>query len=376
MKPAAEKPIDHRMARLARQARWDMHPPTERDSDGWLLTYLDIVTLLLVLMVVMLSFSTPGKVQPVKIPIPAIMTDKVAAEMAAARAQAQAPARTSPPRIVAAPPPAPVVPEPAPAPAPEVVPTVVAPAPADTPVEVSEPVAVAAAPIEPEYVFVGPPWPPEQPIRLVGSIGRGTSPLTPIAFDDHTVGLQLPRSLATEHEPAQQHVSTAVPAEFIVVAPDTPPTEPLPTPVPRPRPTAEDLGLAALGDEINVIVNEESVSFRISNEILFPSGQATLSDPGLAVLDRLAELLAKNPYQITVEGHTDPIPIQNDRFPSNWELSTWRATSVLRHLERSGIAASRLRATGYADTRPLGTNDTADGRAANRRVELIMETRP
>lgn len=369
------------MARLARQARWDMHPPTERESEGWLLTYLDIVTLLLVLMVVMLSFSSPGKAPPVKIPIPAIMTGKVAAEMAAARAQE--PARTARPLIVGAPPPAPVVPEPAPAPAPvpapepvpEAPPAVVAAAPVETPAEVSAPVVAAAVPVEPPFVFVGPPWPPEQPIRLVSSIGSGTGALAPIAFEDHNVGLQMPRGLSSEHEPAQQHVSTAVPAEFIVVAPETPPTTPLPTPVARPRPTAEDLGLTALGDEIDVIVNEESVSFRISNEILFPSGQATLSDPGLAVLDRLAELLAKNPYQITVEGHTDPIPIQNDRFPSNWELSTWRATSVLRHLQRSGIDPSRLRATGYADTRPIRPNDNADGRAANRRVELIMETR-
>ena len=138
-------------------------------------------------------------------------------------------------------------------------------------------------------------------------------------------------------------------------------------------PSIRDLGLDGLGDNIDVIVNEESVSFRINNEILFTSGQADLMPSGLEVLTRLAEVLARNDYQIAVEGHTDPVPIQNDRFPSNWELSTGRATSVLRHLQSQGIPASRLRATGYADTRPIAPNDSQAGRAFNRRVELIME---
>src|SRR5690606_2890044 len=138
-------------------------------------------------------------------------------------------------------------------------------------------------------------------------------------------------------------------------------------------PSLEDLGLDGLDELIDVIINEESVSFRINNEILFTSGQADLMPSGLEVLTRLAEVLARNDYQIAVEGHTDPIPIQNDRFPSNWELSTRRATSVLRHLQSQGISASRLRATGYADTRPIAPNDSPAGRAFNRRVELIME---
>src|SRR5690625_7301960 len=75
---------------------------------------------------------------------------------------------------------------------------------------------------------------------------------------------------------------------------------------------------------------------------------------------------------ITVEGHTDSVPIRSARFPSNWELSGARAGSVVRYLEANGIHSERLRAVGYADTRPLGSNDTVQGRASNRRVELTI----
>ena len=77
--------------------------------------------------------------------------------------------------------------------------------------------------------------------------------------------------------------------------------------------------------------------------------------------------------QISVEGHTDNVPIATARFPSNWELSVGRAIAVVRQLERQGIAISRMRAVGYADTQPMESNATAEGRAANRRVELLLK---
>ncbi|WYX59300.1 OmpA family protein [Achromobacter xylosoxidans] len=91
------------------------------------------------------------------------------------------------------------------------------------------------------------------------------------------------------------------------------------------------------------------------------------------MIKRLAAILNKNDYQVSVEGHSDPVPIQTRQFASNWELSSSRATSVLRELVRDGVAGSRLRAVGYAETRPIESNDTPAGRAANRRVELIMD---
>lgn len=134
-----------------------------------------------------------------------------------------------------------------------------------------------------------------------------------------------------------------------------------------------EMGFNELGDDIDVVLNDESVSFRINSEILFPSGQADLSLAGISVLKKLVTVLQKNNYQITVEGHTDSIPIRSARYPSNWELSGSRAGSVVRYFEANGIDSARLRAVGYADTRPLQSNDTAEGRAQNRRVELTME---
>lgn len=149
-------------------------------------------------------------------------------------------------------------------------------------------------------------------------------------------------------------------------------------PTPQPLGGAADplkgLPLDQLGDDIDVVVNESTVSFRISSEILFASGQADLSLEGLAVLRRLIPVFSAGEQLIAVEGHTDSVPMRSGRYPSNWELSGSRAGSVVRYLEANGVASRRLRAVGYADTRPLADNATAEGRASNRRVELIMET--
>ncbi|MCM2318405.1 chemotaxis protein MotB [Geopseudomonas sagittaria] len=150
----------------------------------------------------------------------------------------------------------------------------------------------------------------------------------------------------------------------------------VPTPLPQKPVTdpLEGLKLDQLGDDIDVVVNESTVSFRISSEILFSSGQADLSLAGLAVLKRLVPVLNSTDHVIAVVGHTDSVPVRSGRYPSNWELSGSRAGGVVRYLEANGVASKRLRAVGYADTRPLADNATAEGRASNRRVELIMET--
>ncbi|MBU2011941.1 flagellar motor protein MotB [Stutzerimonas kunmingensis] len=161
-----------------------------------------------------------------------------------------------------------------------------------------------------------------------------------------------------------------------------PSASPIPSIVPLPAPAADtqqdDTSEAkpdlALGDDIEVIVNDGSISFRISSEILFGSGRAELEDAGLDVIDRLVPTLAAGGHRIIVEGHTDNLPIQTERFPSNWELSASRASSVVRYLQLAGIESTRLSATGYADTRPLADNGDEQGRASNRRVELVMQT--
>ena len=132
-----------------------------------------------------------------------------------------------------------------------------------------------------------------------------------------------------------------------------------------------------LGEGVEVVVTDGVVSFRISSEVLFPSGQADLIGPGAEMLATLVPVLNAMPQQrIVVEGHTDNVAIRNERYPSNWELSSGRAGSVVRQLIALGVPPNRIRATGYADTKPLEPNDSEAHRAANRRVELVLESVP
>jgi chemotaxis protein MotB len=135
----------------------------------------------------------------------------------------------------------------------------------------------------------------------------------------------------------------------------------------------EAIAAQGLGDRISIAARGRTVTMQIQDEILFPTGSAELQKDGADVLRRLAPLLAHTEGDIRVEGHTDDVPIDNDRYPSNWELSSARATSVVRTLIDAGIAPNRLRATGYADTKPVASNADASGRARNRRVSLVIE---
>jgi len=114
----------------------------------------------------------------------------------------------------------------------------------------------------------------------------------------------------------------------------------------------------------------------VTDDVLFALGSATLRPQGSAVLDAIAPALEALPNSVTVEGHTDDLPIRG-RFPSNWELSTERATSVLRYLlDSHAVPAKRLSAAGYADQRPLTPNVSAAARSANRRVEVVVHATP
>ncbi|MDR9435562.1 MAG: OmpA family protein [Thiohalophilus sp.] len=130
--------------------------------------------------------------------------------------------------------------------------------------------------------------------------------------------------------------------------------------------------LDGLDDSVQVQVEKDRVNLVISDRILFDVAEAELRPEGLATLDPLIPILKNEPHRITVEGHTDNLPITTDQFPSNWELAAARAASVVRYLQRQGIASDRLRAVGYADTRPLAENDSPEGRSANRRVEIVI----
>ena len=115
----------------------------------------------------------------------------------------------------------------------------------------------------------------------------------------------------------------------------------------------------------------------LAGNILFDSGKADLRPEGLVLLDALADGLRPLPNELRVEGHTDDIPITTPLYPSNWELSSARATNVARYLaEREHLAPARLSAAGYADNRPVAQNDTREGRARNRRVDIGVLSAP
>lgn len=134
-----------------------------------------------------------------------------------------------------------------------------------------------------------------------------------------------------------------------------------------------NLDLAGLGEDIDVIMQDRAISFRISSEILFASGEALLHQNAYEVLDQLIPVLAQSDLLISISGHTDDLPIKTDQFPSNWELSSARAGSVVRYMEANGIDPARLTAIGHSDTRPLVANSDEQTRAQNRRVELTLE---
>lgn len=124
--------------------------------------------------------------------------------------------------------------------------------------------------------------------------------------------------------------------------------------------------------KVRVTQSRRGVSIEINANVLFQPGRAELETQSLAVLRAVAERLKNEPFNLEVTGHTDNVPISNSIFASNWELSAVRATSVVRLLADSGIAPARLSAIGREASQPIASNDTAEGRARNRRVELMI----
>lgn len=124
--------------------------------------------------------------------------------------------------------------------------------------------------------------------------------------------------------------------------------------------------------QVKITQSARGVTVEINASVLFSPGQAALQGESAHALAAVAQVLAPIQNQIQIEGHTDNIPIANAAYPSNWELSSARASSVARLFVDNGIAASRLVAMGYAENRPIESNDTPEGRARNRRVSILI----
>jgi len=188
------------------------------------------------------------------------------------------------------------------------------------------------------------------------SAGHAVTLVTPLHRSDATWPAPIGLTLADNaHANAIPAVSTPAPE---IAAQAAPP------------PTAVDL--ATLGPHISVVSDAHAIRFRIASDALFATAQANLTAAGRATLQPLVTILQRHNTPVAIEGHADSIPIHNQRHPSNWEFSASRAASVLRYLANHGIAAERLHASAYAHTRALADNATAEGRASNRRIEIVV----
>jgi chemotaxis protein MotB len=126
---------------------------------------------------------------------------------------------------------------------------------------------------------------------------------------------------------------------------------------------------------IQVMHSDDGTRLVFEDQVLFDFGKDAINPEGFPLLDKIAQALIDVPYRLRVEGHTDNVPIQTKRFPSNWELSAARAVNVVKYFVRvSKLDPQRLSAVGYGDSRPVAPNDTSFNRAKNRRVEILLLT--
>lgn len=244
---------------------------------------------------------------------------------------------------------------------------------------------------------------PEDDIAPPETLDQGRQPAPTAEFEeDADIAVVSPEiSLMTEgsaDSPGRetptptQKLAESIPGEMIaepvtataepsVDIPDAPEIDPSTNQVAQPQLNALDSVLAELGSHgldsrLRISQVAESVHLEVNDKILFARGSTQLKPEGENLLQELAQVLLQYRGVISVEGHTDNRPISSRQFPSNWELSSGRATTVTRHLINHGLDPKRLRAVGYADTRPLEENTSREGRMRNRRVSLIMAPAP
>ena len=126
------------------------------------------------------------------------------------------------------------------------------------------------------------------------------------------------------------------------------------------------------GDDLVVQVDPGTIKLQLPESILFETGKSDLLEGAGLLLESVAPVILQYDYPVSVEGHTDNVPIASALYPSNWELSSARASVVIRKLVELGVPYSRLKAIGFADTLPIDTNETTEGRRKNRRVNIII----
>ena len=313
--------------------------PTRHDDDqesSWMIGYLDIMTLLVALLVLLLTLTpsrrlsdeaeVPASGVPFAIPLPSEMVEALPGEPipGAKMGRLNTAAITAalgvagPPQRSAAPAPSAFTPPPT-------------------------PLALLAQ-------RTPPPWRAPQPLLVTPDAEQGAAP--PLLADFVLVLTDRPPTAVRELDP-----QAVAGAETLQQALDEELEE---------APYLADLE----GVEVSRVA--EGILLRVEDRWLFPTAAAELTAGGEALIQRLVEVIQRQAGEVAVEGHTDSRPIQTEEFPSNWVLSSARAIAIVHALEQAGVDSQRLRAVGLADTRPLAGNESAEGRAQNRRVEVII----
>jgi chemotaxis protein MotB len=125
--------------------------------------------------------------------------------------------------------------------------------------------------------------------------------------------------------------------------------------------------------KISVFKDERGIVIRIMDKAFFNEGKADLKGSAKYALDKIMPIISNNKKPVRIEGHTDNVPIRTNEFKSNWELSTRRATEVVRYLvEAHHFPPDRISASGFAEYHPITSNDTSENRSLNRRIEIIL----
>lgn len=128
----------------------------------------------------------------------------------------------------------------------------------------------------------------------------------------------------------------------------------------------------SLTESARIHITERGIVVSLAEAGFFAPGEASVRQDANGLIDEIAAALRETDSLVRIEGHTDSFPISNTRYPSNWELSAARASTVLARLVERGIPSSRLAVAGYGGERPIATNETPEGRALNRRVDIVI----
>lgn len=327
--------------------------PQEDGNSGWMISYIDIMTLLVALFVVIIAAAdiSPGGAQEDTLvgadqdtPVPALDVPlPEPLQRAAPALPAPIPGELSPVAVSAALGVAGPQPRPALVPAPSAPPALLARR------DVAIEAAIDDAPLQPAPVLE---WLLPTPL-FASSAGEGPSVQAPPPMADYMVILtdRPPVNVVALDETAIQG-AIGVTERLNARVADSPYL-----------PNLEGVEVARVA---------EGISLRVQDQLLFPSAEAELTDGGTALVGSLLETIQRFDGEVWVEGHSDSRTINTPAFSSNWALSSARAIAIVEALEAAGVAPSRLRAVGLADTRPLADNATLEGRARNRRVEVVI----